>query len=465
MKKKPLLKAIVISFLIMILLSWIIVGGSYSGSTYSKFGLNPVGIFDIFKMPLVCFTTFIQYGLLVLSIGIFYSILNKTGVYSKLIDKIVNKFKNKQKLFLILTIVVLCLISSITGLTLPLFILVPFLFNVLILLGYNKITSFAGTIGSILVGNICSLYGSSITMINNSLFGLDVNKEIFVKIIFLIMIVFLFVDLVVLKKRKDKKEKENIELLFYEKSASKKKVLPLVILGIITIIITILGMYNIDKVFGITLFTDIYNNLMSFEINGFHLFEKLFGGLVVFGSWTSYELSTFIIIMSLIISWVYSLKIKTIIEGFKEGICKFYKIALYAILANIVFTIILNTGYTVMATINNLILGGTTGFSIIKTSLATLSGSLFYNDYSWLMNSGIGNVLKLSDVSSYSIIALILNGIFSLVMLIIPTSVLLVTGLKFSDIDYKNWIKYIWKYLLIILGLLLVIAVILFKFL
>ncbi len=224
-------------------------------------------------------------------------------------------------------------------------------------------------------------------------------------------------------------------------------------------------MYNIDKVFGITLFTDIYNNLMSFEINGFHLFEKLFGGLVVFGSWTSYELSTFIIIMSLIISWVYSLKIKTIIEGFKEGICKFYKIALYAILANIVFTIILNTGYTVMATINNLILGGTTGFSIIKTSLATLSGSLFYNDYSWLMNSGIGNVLKLSDVSSYSIIALILNGIFSLVMLIIPTSVLLVTGLKFSDIDYKNWIKYIWKYLLIVLGLLLIIAIILFKFL
>ena len=33
-------------------------------------------------------------------------------------------------------------------------------------------------------------------------------------------------------------------------------------------------------------------------------------------------------------------------------------------------------------------------------------------------------------------------------MLILPVSVVLVAGLKFLNVSYKEWIKYIWKLLL-----------------
>ena len=33
-------------------------------------------------------------------------------------------------------------------------------------------------------------------------------------------------------------------------------------------------------------------------------------------------------------------------------------------------------------------------------------------------------------------------------MMILPTSMVLVAGLSYLDIDYKEWIKYIWKYIL-----------------
>ena len=50
-------------------------------------------------------------------------------------------------------------------------------------------------------------------------------------------------------------------------------------------------------------------------------------------------------------------------------------------------------------------------------------------------------------------------------MFVFPTSILLVSGLKLVDLDYKEWLKYIWKYLVIILFAVLIISGVLFKLL
>jgi len=223
-------------------------------------------------------------------------------------------------------------------------------------------------------------------------------------------------------------------------------------------------MYDIESVFNISIFSNIYESLINFEIGGFYLFEKLLGGLLVFGTWSNYELSALILIASFIIGWVYDLKLNDIIEGIKDGIKKFYKIALYAIIVNIIFTFVLNMVYIIPDFITNILLGNQLEFSVIRVSLASIINCLFYNDYSWLINNGITNVLLAYDASTYSIIAILLNAIFGLAMTILPTSILLAVGLTFADIEYKDWVRYIYKFVLTILALVIILSLLLTLF-
>ena len=49
-----------------------------------------------------------------------------------------------------------------------------------------------------------------------------------------------------------------------------------------------------------------------------------------------------------------------------------------------------------------------------------------------------------------------MTSINGLVSLVAPTSVLLVTGLSMYDVSYKEWLKNIWKFAVILLVLLLI---------
>ena len=452
--KDNLLKTLLIFFGVFFVLSWIIPSGSYEMG-YVEGKISPIGIFDLLKYPLYTLATFLQYGMVVLAVGIFYAILSKTGVYYDLCNNIASKIKNK-KLFLGILTFVLVLLSSMLGQPLALFIFVPFIYNIIVLLGYDKKTGFAVAIGTILIGNICSLTGSGIALAANDLFNIGLTKDLLIKIIFFMMISLLYVNLV-LSHSKEEKE----ELILCEKVKTKKSSLPAKVLIIFTFVIVILGVFDLS-IFNFTLFKDIHTSVMNFEVNGFYLFQNLFKGIEPLGSWTNYDLIEFLLLMSIIISWVYSLKFDEIIESTKEGITRTIKPALYIMIVSIIFCVILNSESNIMETINNAILKG--DFSIIKTSLASISGGIFYNDYAWLLSSGYGKMLVLNDTNNYFLISLIGSSIHSLLMLVLPTSLLLAPGLSLTNIDYKEWLKYIWKFVLMILFVIIVISIIVFKF-
>ena len=128
MKKYDLLKVLGITFLVVFLMSWVIPAGSYSsGSFTSAETTAAVGIYDLIRLPFISIATFIQYLLLFLAIGGFYGVLNKTGVYTKIVEGIVKKYKDNSKKFLIITIILFALLSSIAGTLNVILILVPFL--------------------------------------------------------------------------------------------------------------------------------------------------------------------------------------------------------------------------------------------------------------------------------------------------------------------------------------------------
>ena len=222
--KKKLLKVIGISFLIFVVLSWIIPVGTYSSGELSTNGIDPVGLIDLFNAPIQSFTTFVLYGIVFAVIGGLYGVMEKTGALEKVTEKMTKAFTGKEKGFIILTIIFFLLLSSVTGLIIPLFALVPLFAAVLFAMNYDKVTVLASTVGAMLTGSIASTYGFNITGYTKNILMLDMNNQIIAKVILLVIlaIALIFVILTSSKRTANKEIKE--AKISEDKKESKKEV-------------------------------------------------------------------------------------------------------------------------------------------------------------------------------------------------------------------------------------------------
>lgn len=480
--KYGLLKVLAITFLIFAVLTWIIPAGSYNGTTFVESETAPIGLYGIFINPAYSFGIFVQYVVLFLVIGGFYGILNETGVYSKMLEGIANKFEKRKKLFLVITIILFALLSSLVGSQVAVFVFVPFAIALLMMLGYDKITSLAATVGAILVGIIGSTYGTSVTF--KSFFGMDANNGIVYRLIFFALITTLYTLFILSKnkcskieekveekpKRGRKKKEEvaklekqeevkKIDIPLYEKKEESKNVIPLIIIFSLLTIVILAGMFNWYYTFGIEFFGNIYDSIMNFKISEIPVFAKIFGSLPEIGSFGNYDLVAVLLIASVVIGWVYGNKIDTFIDAFIKGAKEMLLPSLYVMFASVIFAVMVNTNGNISYTITNFLIGIVDKFNIIIVSLVGLIGSFFYNDFPYLVNSVYGAVSNY-DVVLYPAMTMILNATYGIAMLILPVSITLIAGLKYMDISYKDWVKYIWKFLVAVLAILIIFSLI-----
>ena len=145
MKKHGLTKILGILLALLIIISYILPGRQ---DVIDRIGLADT-LLDYFSIVLQNFS---YYVLFALAIGGFYGVLNKTGSYKKLLDNIVTKVKPLGKRFIYLVIILFAVISSMTSMTLPLFIFIPFIVSIILLLGYDKLVALTATVASIVVG-------------------------------------------------------------------------------------------------------------------------------------------------------------------------------------------------------------------------------------------------------------------------------------------------------------------------
>ena len=460
MKKKSLFKALTIVFLVYVALTWVIPTGYYSSGSYVKGDITPIGLFDIVRYPIITLTSsvFVLTALVILLIGGLYGVLNKTGAYQSLVEKIVKKFKNKEKIFLIITTLLFVILSSLTALELPLLILVPLFSTILIMMGYSKFTAMLSTIGSILIGNLVSTYGFNvagyITYFTN-----DINDSI----IYRIMLFVLVVVLLLIKIIKTSKSKTKEEPILYEKINSKeyKKTTALVVALIIMMIVLIVGMTNWEELFKITFFSDLYTKITSVKISGYPVFSLIIGSIYEMGKWTNYELAFILIITTFLVGKIYKLTLREIYEAFISGVKQLIPVAFFAVLANTLFLVMnaTTTGYTIFPTIANYLFGLANGFNVITFGLISFIGSLLYNDLPYLLSTIYDPITSIYS-SSASVMGIIVQSIHGLVQFIAPTSVLLVVGLKYFDIDYKDWFKNTYKFLFTVLVAIAIVVVI-----
>lgn len=477
MKKNNLFKVIIITFFIYVVATWLLPTGTYSGGAYTKADAIPVGLGNLFIYPITVLSTsvFVITGIIVLLIGALYGVLNRTGAYQNMVNATVKKFEGKEKVFLIITTILFALLSSLTTLTLPLIAMVPFFIAVILLLGFNRMTAFLSTIGAILVGNMGAIFGYNITGNNyiSYFFGLKTMSQIGFKAILFVLATAVLVCYILKTSKVEKKEpkksskkkventNEEIDIpLYVKEETSDKKSLPMVIILVISIVLSLVAMFNWDGAIGKTsVFTNWYNNLMNVKVNGYPLFSNLLSSINPIGGWTNLEFAMLIIVVILIIKFVYKLKLDNMLEAAFDGAKKMLPVALIVMFANILLFAVNSIQGSIYATIYHWLFGLAKGFNAATMVLASLLGAVSYSDFLYLMNSLYDPVTS-NFGSSVDKAVFIMQSIYGFVMLIVPTSVGLVFGLKYLNISYKEWLKENWKLLVsLLLAVILVISI------
>ncbi len=465
MKKHNLLKVILFSVLVVCLCAWIFPTASYSGD-FIIGDKAQVGLFDLTSYPMIIFSYFGYVAFYILCIGAFYGVLSKIPAYRKLLDKIAEGFKGHETIFLSLVVVLVAIVTSVTGLSVGVMFLFPLIISLVLLMGYNKNVAALVTVGSAMIGTMGITVGYGGIQYFYGLLSdeLTIETEMSTKIIILVIgiVLLLFNVLRYASKTKNKTEKEVAsELLPEQVEDTKKKVRlwPLVVIFDVLLVLFILGLLPWDAM-KVTIFEDALTSIKNYTLFDFPILSKLLGSeTYAFGKWSLYnELPAILLIASVLLSLIY-LKFDQFLDGICEGMKKAAK---PAILMSLVYLIlVITTNHSFQLIFVDRIAGLTNNVNVLTTSFIAFFTSIFNVEATYVAQRVLPYFAgTVANAELYPLIGVIFQAMYGLTMLIAPTSVVLIGTLAYLDVSYTSWLKNVWKLFFEILAVLLIIFVI-----
>jgi uncharacterized ion transporter superfamily protein YfcC len=210
--------------------------------------------------------------------------------------------------------------------------------------------------------------------------------------------------------------------------------------------------------FDSTRVTNSYNKLINYSIKDYNFMKNIFGISESFGYWTGFTMSAFLLLSSLIISFIYKIKLDKVLKGAKKGVVQLLPMIFYSIISLTIIVLSLkNNGSFIYSIINRL-------FKMKNDTLGLLfSGILhnfFINDYFALTSSlstPLVTVYSIDNISNSLFTTQVAHGIASMIS---PFNVFLIAGLTYLKIPYTKWLKYIIKFLLLVIMLSIVVLLI-----
>ena len=516
-------KVVLVTILVFLLLTWVLPAAYYSGE-YVDQGRVQMGLFDLFNYPLTALSYFGYIGLFIVLVGGFYGILYKIPAYRTFLDGIVKAFKGHEAVFISIVVVVMSLIVSFCGVQFGIALFIPFIATILTLMGYDKIVAVLTIVGSISVGLIGSTYAPSNTSILIQSFGLKTDYQFGVRLVILLVgvVLVIFNTLMYIKNNKSakvtKKEEiikeikevkeevvEKVEKVAAKKAPAKKKtttkstakktttkksskssksvnkaalidedvivvpnkvsdkhsIWPFVVLFILMFVLFVLAYLPWgDSGFKVKLFDDITKTVQEFKLFGFPIFAKVLGTINSFGNWSITDLFMPMGLTILLLVLIYKVKAEDVFEGFVNGAKKalgpaFIAVLLYAVL-------VLVTYHPFQAVIYKAVLGLSKGFNVATTVVTAILAGFFNSDATYSFQSVIPYYTSIvTNKDTYEVAAIIFQAMYGLAMLVAPTSLCLMGVLSYLKVDYKDWLKNVWKLLLELFIVLLIIFIIL----
>lgn len=457
MKKTGLFKIIMFTLLGILLVTWFVPASYFTDGNLSSLGMNRVGFFDFFQLLFGTFgfAYFIQIFILLVSIGALYGVLVKTGKYGALIEKIASKFKGKEQVFLIAAAFLIAALTSVFDYGLLLFIFIPAIISIILAMGYDKITACITTFGAILIGTIGTTLGYNIVGVINEQINGTLTTALPYKIgMFVLCFAALVVYLLKVKKTKkvDKEDAKTIDMFAGEKISNKYSVAPIIVIFSILFVLLIMGCTAWNSTFGINVFTDFNTKVSEVSIKGFAIFGNLLGTVNAFGNWYYAEMSIMCLLAALLLGRFYRMKHRDMFSYMAQGAKNMLAPALMIVL---VYAVIYFAGNTMFyPTIADFILKATSKFNIFFSTIVMILGSALHVDMLYVASYVIPQ-LAAQDVNT-TVLAVLIQGIYGVTMFVAPTSVILVLGLSYLNIPYKEWIKKTWKLALVLFAIVMV---------
>ena len=116
----------------------------------------------------------------------------------------------------------------------------------------------------------------------------------------------------------------------------------------------------------------------------------------------------------------------------------------------------------IMSTIINWLAGTKLGLNAAATVLVSALGTLLHPDFYYAVAGVFNPILTAAtDESMTSTYVVAFQSVYGLVSVIAPTSFLLIVVLKYFDIPYTTWIKYIWRFVLVLLSIIILSLIVL----
>lgn len=447
MKNKSLLKAFGIMLLVTFVLTWVIPSTSVGEGGLTQGSIQQTGFADIFTSLEVVATYFIAPAIFILFVGMFYGVANASGSLKAVVNKLVSMFKNKKNLFVIITVLFYALLTALTGMYIHTFMFIPLSIAVLLGLKYNKVQSILATVGASTIGLIAQVFNPFL----KNMTGAENDKFIWIKVgllVVLIALTILYLLKVAIKKDKtEKAEKEEAIMFVPENRNAKKKVTvkgtALFIVLCLLFVIFVLGLTNWNT----DIFTKAYDWIKAIKIGNFAIFDALLGKFETFGSWTYSSLIPTIACAIIVLSISTRLSFGEMIEESYNGAKKVLGLAFIAALLSIIVIFTLNSGF--IGTIVNFI---AKSGNVALVTIASLISTPFMVDLSYAIQYVLSMLYYATNNNDMlPIFGLITQAIYGVVMLIAPSSILLMVGLGYTEESYSKWFKYIWKFLLAVL--------------
>lgn len=257
------------------------------------------------------------------------------------------------------------------------------------------------------------------------------------------------------------------------KVKNKKKVSTWPFVLVFDLVVIILALATIDwtGVFGVDIFETATKAVREFTLFDFPIFDKLLGSNLpsinggslpgAFGEWSLiYEVPTLILLASGFLALVYGVKFNEFINGIMNGVKKAIRPASYMLLIYLVLIVV--TYHPFQLHFTKALIGITDGFNVVTMSAIAMISSILNVETVYVAQSTLPYVTSvITDASMYPVIGVIFQAIYGLMMLVAPTSVILLGTLTYLDVSYGQWLKHIWKLFLQLLLVLIIVFLIL----
>lgn len=457
--KMPTAYTILVAIIIVVaILTWIVPAGEYElnedeapiPGTYQQLAeedTTPQGPFDVMMAPIRGFYDAIDVALFVLVIGGFLGVVMKTGAIDAGIAKVVESFKGRENWMIIILMTLFSIGGSTYGMAEETIAFYPLIIPVFIAAGYDAITG----VSVILLGAGVGVLGSTVnpfaTGIASGFADVALGKGILIRVIMLVAGLILAI-LYTTRYAKKVKEDPSKSLVADQRESNKKYFLGTQDKGEFPEL-TGKRMF-ILVLFALTFAVMIYG-VLPLEDFGVEFIPTLW--------WWFPELTALFLVAAIVIGFIHAIGEdgfgeEEFIDSFVTGAKDLLGVALIVGVSRGI-TVVMNAGNITSTVLN----AGETTLSQAGRIPFILLTYLFYIPLSFLIpsTSGLATVsmpimAPLGDFANVarSLVITAYQSASGIVNLVTPTSAVVMGGLAIGRVSYGKWLKYVWKFLVII---------------